>query len=75
MADLKVVKKGPKKPKRTLKADTVINVVIDMSGSMSGISPATMEGYNAYITKSCPEGLILVRVCALLYPINTGNHK
>ena len=60
MADLKVVKKG-RKPKRTLKADTVINVVIDMSGSMCGITDDTIGGFNSFITEQRKvEGDVLV---------------
>jgi hypothetical protein len=57
MADLKVVKKKQK----PLHADTVITVVIDASGSMSGITSATLEGYNSFIAKQREEeGKVLV---------------
>ncbi len=60
MADLKVVKKG-RKPKRTLTADTVINVVIDMSGSMCGITDDTIGGFNSFIDEQRKvEGDVLV---------------
>lgn len=55
MADLKVVKQD------TLQADTVITVIIDASGSMSGITGATLEGYNSFIEKQKEEeGDVLV---------------
>jgi uncharacterized protein YegL len=51
MANLKVVKK-----KKDLIADTVITIIIDASGSMSGI-----EGYNSFIEKQKEEdGDVLV---------------
>lgn len=57
MENLKVVKKT----QGTLHADTVITVIIDASGSMSGITGATLEGYNAFIAKQREEdGDVLV---------------
>lgn len=54
MANLKVVKND-------LNADTVITVIIDASGSMSGITSATLEGYNSFIEKQKEEdGDVLV---------------
>lgn len=38
-----------KKSNKSLKADTVVSVVLDMSGSMSGIASATREGLNSYL--------------------------
>jgi hypothetical protein len=59
MTDLKVVKK--QKTQGKLHADTVITVVIDASGSMGHITGATLEGYNAFITKQREEeGDVLV---------------
>ncbi len=56
MENLKVVKK-----KEVLHADTIITVVIDGSGSMSGITGATLEGYNTFIDKQREvEGTVLV---------------
>jgi len=56
MENLKVVKK-----KKDLIADTVITVIIDASGSMSGITSATLEGYNSFIEKQKEEdGEVLV---------------
>lgn len=57
MENLKVVKKT----QGTLHADTVITVVIDGSGSMNSITGATLEGYNAFISKQREEdGDVLV---------------
>ncbi len=54
MENLKVVKKK-------VEADTVITVIIDASGSMSGITSATLEGYNSFINKQREEdGKVLV---------------
>lgn len=38
-----------KKSNKSLKADTVVSVVLDMSGSMAGIASATREGLNSYL--------------------------
>lgn len=55
MADLKV------KKVKDLNADTVITIIIDASGSMSGITGATLEGYNSFIEKQREEeGDVLV---------------
>ncbi len=54
MENLKVVKKK-------VEADTLITVIIDASGSMSGITEATLEGYNSFISKQREEeGTVLV---------------
>lgn len=39
--------KSKKQPK--IKADTVVSILVDMSGSMSGIQEATREGLNGYL--------------------------
>jgi hypothetical protein len=65
MENLKVVKKK-------VEADTVITVIIDASGSMGGIVAATMEGYNAFITKQREEeGTVLVSL--ILFDSGWGN--
>lgn len=54
MENLKVVKKK-------VKADTLITIIIDGSGSMNSITDATLEGYNSFITKQREEeGTVLV---------------
>jgi len=58
MENLKVVNK---KTQGTLHADTVVTIVIDGSGSMTSITDATLEGYNAFINKQREEeGTVLV---------------
>lgn len=61
MADLKVKTKQGSKKAKTLRADTVITIVLDGSGSMNGITGATLEGYNEFINKQREEdGRVLV---------------
>jgi hypothetical protein len=75
MADLKVVKKG-RKSKRTLKADTVINVVIDMSGSMCGITDDTIGGFNSFIEEQRKvEGDVLVSLVLFDSEGGWGTHS
>ena len=51
MADLEIVTKVKKQQKKgkKLRADTLIHVVIDASGSMGWITDATIEGFNGFI--------------------------
>ena len=49
MPDLKV--KINRKSDKILKADTVIQALIDMSGSMGSIVGGTLEGYNSFINE------------------------
>lgn len=54
MENLKVVK-------QKVEADTLVTVIIDASGSMHGITSATLEGYNSFIDKQREEeGTVLV---------------
>ena len=54
MENLKVVK-------QKVEADTLVTVIIDASGSMMGITGATLEGYNSFIDKQREEeGDVLV---------------
>lgn len=67
MANLKVVKQD------NLQADTVITIIIDASGSMSGITGATLEGYNSFIQKQREEeGDVLVSL--ILFDTKWGDH-
>lgn len=64
MKDQKITKS----PKRKIKADTIVSVVLDMSGSMSRLAAATREGLNAYLdslrkdNKNTDEVLVSVTV-------------
>ncbi len=42
-------KQSKKTKVKKIKADTIVSIVLDMSGSMSGIAAATREGLNAYL--------------------------
>lgn len=58
MTDLKVVSKSQQRRKaiqKDLKADTIIHMLVDASGSMSGITDATLEGFNSFIAKQKEE--------------------
>ena len=71
MTDLKIVSKSQqkrldiqrkKKVKKDLVADTIIHILVDASGSMLGITDATIEGVNSFISKQREdkEGTVLV---------------
>jgi len=61
MADLKVKTNRGSKKAKTLRADTIITIVLDGSGSMNSITDATLEGYNEFIHKQREEdGKVLV---------------
>lgn len=66
MKDLKVVSKSQQKRKavqKDLKADTIIHLLVDASGSMSGITQDTLEGMNSFIAgQKKEEGRVLVTV-------------
>ena len=66
MKDLKVVSKSQQRRKaiqKDLRADTIIHLLIDASGSMANITSATLEGVNQYIRKQREEeGKVLVTV-------------
>ena len=49
MKDQKITPKPAKTKKRKIKADTIVSVVLDMSGSMTRLAAATREGLNAYL--------------------------
>lgn len=64
MKDLKVVSKSQQKRKavqKDLKADTIIHLLVDASGSMSGITADTLGGINGFIKEQKEEeGRVLV---------------
>lgn len=74
MKDQKIVNQPTKK----IKADTIVSVVLDMSGSMSGIAAATREGLNAYLNslkeddKNTDEVLVSVTVFDSEYDWNAA---
>jgi ribosomal protein L35 len=64
MSDLKVVSKSQARRiksqkgeniKKDLKADTIIHMLVDASGSMGSIAGATLEGFNSFIAKQKEE--------------------
>lgn len=64
MKDLKVVSRSQQRRlsrQKDLKADTVIHLLVDASGSMSGITNDTLEGINGFIDgQKEEEGRVLV---------------
>ena len=50
MKDQAIVSK-PQRTRKKIKADTIISVVLDMSGSMSHLAAATREGLNTYLNE------------------------
>ena len=48
MKDQKIVKSSKTRQKK-IKADTIVSIVLDMSGSMSRLADATREGLNTYL--------------------------
>ncbi len=58
MKDLKVVSKSQQRRKavqKDLKADTIIHLLVDASGSMSSITKDTLEGFNSFIAAQKKE--------------------
>ena len=79
MKDLKVVSKSQQRRKavqKDLKADTIIHLLIDASGSMASITSATLEGVNQYISKQREEeGKVLVTVTMFDTDANFSSHN
>ena len=66
MKDLKVVSKSQQKRRaiqKDLRADTIIHLLVDASGSMRSITEATLEGINGFLAgQKKEEGRVLVTV-------------
>ena len=68
MKDQVIVNQPKKKKGKKIKADTVVSILLDMSGSMAGIQEATREGLNGYLdtlrndSKNTDEVLVTITV-------------
>ncbi len=75
MKDQVIANKPKKQRRKKIKADTVVSILLDMSGSMASIQEATREGLNGYLdtlrndNKNTDEVLVSITVfdCGVEY--------